>query len=74
MFNKGAVVNVIHPGRLGEYEWTVLNDGSDLLGCPEFPGHSGVADEFKGTVWDGHCYYIPRSCWVSSSPLIQENE
>lgn len=74
MFNNGDVVKVNHPGRLWEHEWTVVDVNTRLLGSSTFLGHSGVSDEFKGTVWDGHCYYIPKQYWEIASPLIQENE
>lgn len=74
MFNKGDIVKVNDEGRLGEYEWTVLDVEESLLGCMSFRGHSGAGDPFKGTVWEEHCYYIPVRCWEHSSTLIQENE
>lgn len=75
MFNNGDIVKVGYKGRLGSYEWTVLDAEGSLLGSPSFlGGHDGDMGQFKGTVWEGHCWFIPRGSWESISPVIQENE
>lgn len=72
MFNNGDIIKT--GSYRPELEWTVLDYENSLLGCLESAGHSGTDDQYKGTVWEDHCWYVPKSYWKHSAPLIQENE
>lgn len=72
MFKNGELV-YINNGGLGEFNpWTVLDAKEALLGSRSFKGHHGNG-KTKGTIWEGHCWFIHKAVWVYADFTL-ENE
>ena len=73
-FKNGQLVNIKDGTVLAKYNpWTVLDAEREVLGSKLLDGHSAHGD-FRGTKWEGHCYYIPRDCWFIAKKPVLENK